>query len=187
MTDRPNASGRGHGGAKFDLTITVTEWPEELGVTVEYATDLFSAERSAASGAPACLLKSIVAAPSTKLSKLSLMRADERTRLLSEWAGPPICDGPAIDLSHRFPRAARVHAPRIAVTHGEQTISYAALDAGSTRLARYLRGLGVGPEVCVGLCVEPSIELVLAILAILKAAAPMWRSTRRCPTRACAT
>ena len=52
---------------------------------------------------------------------------------------------------------------------GDQRITYGALDDASNQLARHLRGLGVGPDVCVGLCVELSIDFVLGILGILKA------------------
>src|SRR5206468_8574512 len=52
---------------------------------------------------------------------------------------------------------------------GAQQLTYRVLDAKANRLAHYLRRLGVGPEVLVGICVERSLEMVVGLLGILKA------------------
>jgi amino acid adenylation domain-containing protein len=56
-----------------------------------------------------------------------------------------------------------------AVVFEDQRLSYGELDRKSNQLAHHLRGLGVGPEVVVGLCVERSVDLVVGLLGILKA------------------
>ena len=57
----------------------------------------------------------------------------------------------------------------VAVVYEDQQLSYGELDRRSNQLAHHLRGLGVGPEVVVGLCVERSLEMVVGLLGILKA------------------
>jgi non-ribosomal peptide synthetase component F len=56
-----------------------------------------------------------------------------------------------------------------AVVFEDERLSYGELDARSSRLAHHLRGLGVGPEVVVGLCIERSLEMLVGLLGILKA------------------
>src|SRR5205807_3501098 len=57
----------------------------------------------------------------------------------------------------------------LAVEYGEQKLSYGELDRRSNQLAHYLRKLGVGPEARVGICMERSVEMVVAVLGTLKA------------------
>jgi amino acid adenylation domain-containing protein/non-ribosomal peptide synthase protein (TIGR01720 family) len=162
--------GADNGGAKFDLTIIVTQSPDALTISAEYATAIFDAgtiERLL--GHYRCLLEGIVEAPGRRLSELPLVGAEERRALLAAWAGPPMGAEAATDLVTAFGRAAAAHGPRVAVEVGGRQLTYAELDEVSTQLARHLRGLGVGAEVCVGVCVEPSIELVVAIVGVLKA------------------
>ena len=70
----------------------------------------------------------------------------------------------------------------VAVVYEDRALSYGELNARANRLAHHLRELGVGPDDRVAICVERSIEMVVGLLAMLKAAAPMCRWTR--PIRA---
>ena len=66
---------------------------------------------------------------------------------------------------------ARQHPETLALSMGAETVSYAELDTRSARLANHLRALGAGPEVLVGICLERSLDFVVAALAILKCGA----------------
>src|SRR5438477_13039712 len=85
--------------------------------------------------------------------------------------GGPIVPGPAAKAPvHRLFEAQAARTPdALALTCGDRHWTYRELDARARRLARRLRGLGVGPEVLVGLCAERSAELVVGLLAILEA------------------
>src|SRR5947209_17645430 len=71
---------------------------------------------------------------------------------------------------HRLIAAQAARTPEaIALTCGDRHWTYRELHARAGRLACRLRGLGVGPDVRVGLCAERSAELVVGLLAILEA------------------
>ena len=128
------------------------------------------------------LLEGIVASPETRLSDLPLLPAAERAKIVLDWSGADeVKDraGPQGDLGLGDPgscclpelfeaRAARAPDAVAVVCEGE-ALTYGELNARANQLAHHLRGLGIGPEVVVGLCVERSLEMVIGILGILKA------------------
>src|SRR4029077_13348709 len=161
---------RGQGTAKFDLFLELFETPDGLNGAMEYATDLFDAatvERLLASYVT--LLEGIVAAPERRASELPLLSAAERARIVVEW-NATAADYPRDKSVHElFAEQAATAPDAIAVVYEDSRLSYGELDRRSNQLAHHLRGLGVGPEVVVGLCVERSLDLVVGLLGILKA------------------
>ncbi|HEV2764076.1 MAG TPA: condensation domain-containing protein, partial [Pyrinomonadaceae bacterium] len=157
--------------AKFDLSINLGESGNTLGGSIEYNTDLFDpATVSRLASHFRRLLSSACSAPSAPLRRLPILADPERHALLRAALGPgPPAPRPYPSPSALFERQAalRPHAP--ALHSGDETVTYAELDARANRLARRLRRMGVGPEVMVGLCVERSVEMVVGLLGILKA------------------
>src|SRR5205814_1960913 len=106
---------------------------------------------------------------------LPLLTAADRARLLALSRGPALTvpsDGghPRSGPVHRRIEAQAASTPdAVAVMCGDERLTYGELDRRANRLARHLRGLGVGPEVLVALYLEKSIDAVTAVLAILKA------------------
>ncbi|WP_164003093.1 AMP-binding protein, partial [Pyxidicoccus caerfyrddinensis] len=157
------------GAAKFDLTLSIQEGAEGLACTCDYNTDLYEAQTMARLLEHLqVLLEAAVAHPDTRLSSLPLLSDAERQRVLVEWndTHAELQDTCA---HHLFEAQVRRTPDAHALQMGERTLTYRQLDERSNQLAHHLRSLGVGPEVLVGLCVERSLELVVSILAVLKA------------------
>ncbi|MGH8966589.1 MAG: AMP-binding protein, partial [Actinomycetes bacterium] len=116
------------------------------------------------------LLKSIAAGPDRPLAELAMLRADERHRLLVEWNDTER-DVPAATLPELFAeQVARTPENTALVVDGAQ-LTYAELNAQANRLARLLVGRGVGPERFVAIALPRSEQLIVAMLAVLKAGA----------------
>ncbi len=156
--------------AKFDLAFAIHEHAGGLRVRAEYATDLFDAATvTRMTDQYAVLLQGIVADPAQPISRLPLLTAAERHRLLVEWSPTGRAGAPDTDIAELIEQQAARHPDASAVKFGRQRLSYAELDGRANRLAHRLRALGVGTEVPVLVALECSLEVVVAMLAILKA------------------
>ncbi|MFE6852092.1 amino acid adenylation domain-containing protein [Streptomyces sp. NPDC057674] len=163
--------------AKFDLTFTFHEHrtadggPAGLGITVEYATDLYEAASvSAVTGRLVRLLEAAAGAPDVPIGDLDVLAADERAQLLDTWHGPAQ-SRPAASLPQLFAAQAARTPDAVAVTCGGERLTYADLDRRANRLAHRLIAEGVRPGSRVVLFLERSLEAVVAILAVVKAGA----------------
>jgi amino acid adenylation domain-containing protein len=156
--------------AKFDLTLTVRESADELLGSVEYATDLF--DRSTIErlcGHYVQVLRSVVAAPEQRLTEIELMPASEQAEVLALGRGAQAAVPEVGGLAQWFEQQVARTPAAIAVCDEQSQLSYVVLNHRANQLAAYLRERGVGPEMRVGLCLERSAALVVALLGILKA------------------
>ena len=158
------------GTAKFELTLSLQDTEQGLLATVEYNTDLFDPTTiTRMLGHFQTLLEGIIADPEQRLADLPLLTAAEKQQLLVEWNNTTT-DYPQDTCLHELFEAQVERTPdAVAVVCNGQQLTYSALNRRANQLAHYLRALGVGPEVCVGLCVERSLEMVVGLLGILKA------------------
>ncbi|HEY9856592.1 MAG TPA: amino acid adenylation domain-containing protein, partial [Stenomitos sp.] len=158
--------------SKFDLTLSLSESPDALAGSIEYATDLFDAstiERMV--GHFQNLLESILANPDQKVGGFEILGDSERHRLLVEW-NDRATDYPLDKGIHQLFEAQAEKTPdAVAVVFEHQRLTYADLNRKANQLAHYLKKQGVGPEDLVGICVERSLEMVIGLLGILKAGA----------------
>jgi amino acid adenylation domain-containing protein len=158
------------GTAKLDLLLAIEEREEGLAAAAEYAADLFDAATvRRLLGHLGVLLWGIVERPEARVSELPLLSAAERDQLLVEWNRTVTSYPREATIHGLFAEQARRTPEAVALSRGAERLTYAELDARAERLAGWLRALGVGPEVAVGLCLERSFELIAAILGILKA------------------
>ncbi|MDX3855197.1 non-ribosomal peptide synthetase [Streptomyces sp. AK02-01A] len=139
-------------------------------LTVDYAAELFDAERmEALLDHLLALLRAAAVAPATPVSGLPMLTAAERDRILYEWNDSAAEVPGAGSLQELFERCAARRPDAPALTSGSETVSYGELNSRANRLARVLRGKGVGPGTRVAICLDRGIELFAAMWAVLKA------------------
>ncbi|HEX2093151.1 MAG TPA: amino acid adenylation domain-containing protein, partial [Longimicrobiaceae bacterium] len=157
--------------AKFDLTLTLDEAGDAgLGGTLEYAAALWEPATTARMAEHyLTLLAGVVADPGAQVHDLPLMSATERRRVLQEWTDTER-GYPGGECVHElFARQATRAPDATALVFRGEALAYAELDRRANRLANHLRARGVGPETRVGVCLERTSELVVALLGVLKA------------------
>ena len=156
--------------AKFDLSVTVTDAGCVLSLESEYRTDLFTAATSRRNlGHLARLLAAAVADPEQGWRELPVLSAAEREQLLAAFNDTGAMGGREWCLHQLFETQARETPAAMALIAGERSLTYGDLERQANRLAHRLRTLGLGPEAIIGVCLERSVELVIALLAVLKA------------------
>ena len=138
--------------------------------SLEYNTDLFDGptiERML--GHFETLLAGIVADPKRRLSELPLLGESEQKQLLVEWNATEAAYPHNVSIHELLEAQVQKTPDQVALVFEEEGLSYGELNGRANQLARHLRGLGVGPQVLVGICVERSVEMVVGLLGILKA------------------
>ncbi|HVF62225.1 MAG TPA: amino acid adenylation domain-containing protein [Thermoanaerobaculia bacterium] len=159
------------GVAKFDLTLAASETAAGLALSLEFNRDLFDAETAERLlGHLRTLLAAVVEDPGRRLSELPWLTAEER-RQLAAWNDTARDYGPAVSLHALIAEQVERTPEAVAVVFEREGITYRELDGRAGALARRLRRLGVGPESLVAVAAERSLELVVALLGVLKAGA----------------
>jgi amino acid adenylation domain-containing protein len=158
--------------AKFDLSLDLAATPQGLRGGLNYNTGLFergTAERMI--GHLERVLEQAAADADVRLSRLELLGEAERALVLEEWNRTD-AEVPADRCIHELFEAQAERTPgAVAVVFEDLSLTYAELNARANRLAHHLVGLGAGPEARVGICVDRSVEMVVAMLAVLKSGA----------------
>jgi amino acid adenylation domain-containing protein len=156
--------------AKFELTLSLQDTEQGLLTAVEYNTNLFDQTTiTRMLGHFHTLLEGIIADQEQCLADLPLLTAAEKQQLLVEWNTATTDYPQDLCLHNLFEVQVEQTPDTVAVVCNGQQLTYSALNRRANQLAHYLRALGVGPEVGVGLCVDRSLEMVIGLLGILKA------------------
>jgi non-ribosomal peptide synthetase component F len=119
-------------------------------------------------------LDAFVERPDRRLAELPVLPASERHRVVTEWNAT---DAPSGRVHPRADRSAgAAHADAVAVVCGADRLTYAELDCRANWMAHRLRAMGVGPDALVGLHLERTLDLLIAIVATFKAGGAHRRS-----------
>ncbi|CAM5497054.1 D-alanine--D-alanyl carrier protein ligase [Streptomyces californicus] len=160
------------GVAKFDLTFHLEETSDGLSGEVQYASDLFDEASARGLGERLVrVLEGLLADVDGRVAAVDVLSAAEHGRMLEEWAGPAPSDEPGDGLSFPELFAARVaadpSAPALAFEGVELT--YGEVAARVDAFAGHLASCGVGPEAVVAVALPRSVDLVVSLLAVLRA------------------
>jgi amino acid adenylation domain-containing protein len=156
--------------SQFDLQFTMAEAGELLCGSIQYNPELFdesTIERMAWHWEN--LLRGAVSRPDTAIGELPLLTSAECRELLVEWNSTATQYPANESVSRVFETTARRYPDNVALEFADFRMTYRELNERSNQIAHYLRGLGIGPERPVAVCLQRSPELIEVLLGILKA------------------
>ena len=161
-----------HTVAKFDLTFFITEASDGLRVGIEYCTDLYEGATMERMGQHfSQLLDSVLTDPEAPVSSLRMLSDQEEETLLVSFNDTQVAypeDKTVVDL---FEEQVAGCPENAALVFRDEALTYKQLNQRVNQLAHYLQEQGIGPEDIVAICIERSLEMVIAILGIIKAGA----------------
>ena len=155
---------------RFDMEVTIVSFNEKLSVAVQYNSDIYSEDTiKRILGYYRNIMLSAIDNPDRLIREISPMSPVEIRQVVEEWNSEKV-DYPVEATIHQLIDAAASENPdAVALVYKDREISYRELTALSNHIARSLIEMGVGPEVMVGVCMERSHNLIITLLAILKA------------------
>ncbi|MCA7969408.1 amino acid adenylation domain-containing protein [Burkholderia sp. AU39826] len=160
--------------AKFDLTLSVEATPDgTFDAAFIYALDLFDADAIARLAARfVTLLTDALARPDMPIGDLDWLPADERAQLFA-WNAPAgaIAAEPFVPVHVRIAAHAHARPDARGVADIDRALTRGEVDARAARLARHLVAAGVRPEMRVGVALQRSVDLLVALIAVLKSGA----------------
>ena len=155
----------------WDLFVEFSEHPDALAGRFVYSTELFDRATILRMQQHFMeLLRNLLANPDYKISAVPLLTSEERRTLLVDW-NQTAQNFPDIRLHELLEAQAAANPERCALVFRDQRLTYAELNARINRLAHYLRQLGAGSGSWIGVYMERSFEMVVALYAILKCGA----------------
>jgi amino acid adenylation domain-containing protein len=158
--------------SKFDLSLDLYETTTGLAGALVYATDLFEPATAERMMKQFCtLLQSIASSAGASIAELQMLPTAERDRLLLEWNRTATTAQGARCVHELFSEQVARSPDEIAVIQRDRSLTYRQLELRSNQFARHLRSLGINSNAVVGLYMQRSPEMVVALLGTLKAGA----------------
>jgi len=160
-----------NGSSKYDLWLTATEEHNGLHASVEFRTDLFEAATiDRFLGHVETFLREALQAPDRPVSSIPLLTGEE-VETIARWNATEVAF-PTNECIHTLIAKQAASTPdAAAVVYENERLTYRELDAKANQLAHHLIALGVKPGELVGLCVERSLDLMVALIGVMKAGA----------------
>ncbi|MEM7346339.1 MAG: condensation domain-containing protein, partial [Chloroflexota bacterium] len=156
--------------AKFDLTLTMIESDGQLKGSWQYNSALFKPETIERLASHfQTLLKSLLFEPAQPINWSQLMTLAEKQQLLFDWNNTQIDQRFSWTFHQQFEAQVDQTPERIAVIFEGACLTYEALNQQANQLAHHLQGLGVGPDILVGIYLDRSLAMIVSLLGVLKA------------------
>ena len=157
---------------KFDLTLTAREIGGELLLSFEYSTELFRADTIDRFVTYfQNIVSEVVSNPDKKLSQIDVLPEAERRKIVHEFNDTAQQYPREMTIVGLFEDQVRAHPDTPAVIHHGQSLTYRELNERANQLARYLLSCDVTLGSVVGLLLDRSPEMIVAIMGVLKAGA----------------
>ncbi|WGV24584.1 non-ribosomal peptide synthetase [Halotia branconii] len=155
---------------RFKVKLAMTRCDDNLVAEFHYDASLFSsADIQQLMTQYQTLLESVIANPQATINELEILNHEQRHQLLVDFNNTQVNFSQDKNLHQLFVEQVERTPNNIAVIYEQQQLTYAQLNASANQLAHYLQKLGVAPDVLVGICIERSLSMVVALLAVLKA------------------
>ena len=156
--------------AKFDLTMSIKETENTLVGEIEYSTDLFKKQTiEQMSMHYKTLIEAVIAEPNQHICSLPLLTSPERYQLLTKWNNTEVNYVEEKCIHELFESQVEQTPDSTAIVFEDKCLTYQNLNYRANQLANYLKKLGVGLDVLVGICVDRSLEMLVGLLGVLKA------------------
>lgn len=157
--------------AKFDLTFSMKRENNRMYFTLNYNKDLFMKETIYRMGQNfTALLKGIVLNPNEKIGVLPILSEQEKKQVLLDWNKTEV-DISVYNIPHYFEKQVLNNPQKIAVVFEGKQLTYEELNNSANKLAHYLRNQGISVGDHVGICIGRSIDLIIAVIGVIKAGA----------------
>ncbi|MGB0525642.1 MAG: amino acid adenylation domain-containing protein, partial [Flammeovirgaceae bacterium] len=158
--------------SKFDLYFDITETADGLVLAIEYNADIFASSTIMRMKEQyELLLAAAIANPHRKIEQLELIDARTQKQLLESFNNTSFAYPREKHVPMLFEQQVKRNPSSVALAFGKEQLTYAQLNEKSNQVAHYLIDKGIQPEDLVGLCIERSMNTIIAIVGIVKAGA----------------
>src|ERR1700752_4164829 len=157
---------------RFQLKLSCTRNPGSLSIELHYDRATYSkADVERLASQFRTLVHSVTENPEAQVNRLEILTKEEREQILVGWNETARWYGPGKCFHQSFAEQVEQSPEAVAVVCGQEEVSYRELNERANRLGHYLQRAGIGEESLVGILMPRSVEMVVGLLAVLKAGA----------------